>query len=278
MGKESCLQFAKHNPDHIWLAARTASKAESAIADIKQAVPNAKITYLSLDLTSMSSVVEAAEKFKSKSDRLDILLNNAGIMAVPVGTTKEGYEIQLGTNHIGHALLTKSLMPVLEKTASEPNADVRIINLTSVGHQIVPKVGINFDDTKLGSSSTWVRYGQSKLANILFTTELAKRYPSITSVAVHPGVVNTDLMKPYNNSIPIFKFLNAHLGSLLMNDVPTGTLNQLWAATAPKSEIFPGAYYVPVGKKDPGSKLARDPNLAAKLWNWTETELAKHGH
>ena len=278
LGKESVLQFAKHNPAHIWLAARTASKAEAAIAEVKKAVPSAQITHLSLDLMSFDSIAKAAETFKSSSDRLDILLNNAGIMAVPYGTTKEGYESQFGTNHIGPALLTKLLLPVLQKTADQPGADVRIVNLSSVGHNMAPTGGISLADTKLEKSSTWVRYGQSKLANILFTVELAKRYPNITSVAVHPGFVNTDLMNTYNKSSFLVRTSMSAIGNLFYKNVADGTKNQLWAAAAPKDHVVSGAYYVPVASKNAGSKYARDEKLASDLWDYTEKELAKHGY
>lgn len=279
LGKESCLQLAKHKPAHVWLAARTASKAEAAIADVKKAVPEAAVTHLPLDLSSLASVAQAAETFNSQSDRLDVLLNNAGVMGLPAGMTREGFEIQLGTNHVGHALLTKRLLPTLLKTADRPGADVRIVNLSSSGHQIVPSSGINFADTHLETSSTWTRYGQSKLANILFTTELARRYPRITSVAVHPGVVGTDLANTYKGSQnAILRALAVPVVNLVTKDIPTGTKNQLWAATAPNDELVNGAYYVPVAKKNAGSSYVRDEKLAGQLWEWTETELAKHGY
>lgn len=96
MGKETVLQLAKHRPKEIYLAARTASKADAAIADIKSQVPNSNISFIHLDLSSLASVRRAAEDFTSRSERLDILINNAGIMAVPYSKTKEGYEIQFG--------------------------------------------------------------------------------------------------------------------------------------------------------------------------------------
>lgn len=174
-------------------------KADAAIAEIKKVAPNADITYLELDLASLNSVVKAADISKGSSDRLDVLMNNAGIMATPPGLTKEGYEIQLGTNHVGHALLTKLLLPTMERTAEKPETDVRIVNLTSAGHQLAPKGGLVLkdDSTIMDHYSTWTRYGQSKLANILFTRQLAKRYPKIRSVAIHPGSVATNLSTPF---------------------------------------------------------------------------------
>lgn len=127
-------------------------------------------------------------------------MNNAGIMACPEGLTKEGYEIQFGTNHVGHALLTKLLLPTLQRTAKgAPEGSVRIVNLSSMGEQMAPKPdGIKFDHLKApnsGGINTWTRYGQSKLANVLFAKALAKRYPEIVSTSVHPGVVQTELTR-----------------------------------------------------------------------------------
>ena len=151
LGLETCRQLAKHNP-HIYLAARTPSKAESAIADIKGTAPNANITFLELDLASLESVKKAADTFNAKSDRLDVLINNAGVMALPASTTKEGYEIQFGTNHIGHFLFTKLLMPTLQRTA-EGNSDVRIVNLSSEGHRLPPKGGLALKDAHSNMAS-----------------------------------------------------------------------------------------------------------------------------
>ena len=195
LGLESCLKIAARNPAHLYLAARTASKADKAIAEVKKVAPGVSISHLSLDLASFPSIANAAKTVLANSDRLDILLNNAGVMALPPGLTEQGYEIQFGTNHVGHALFTHLLMPRLLETAQKPGADVRIVNLSSMGHQLASKEGIVFNELKttMEPRITWTRYGQSKLANILFTKELAKRYPSITSVSVHPGVIKTDV-------------------------------------------------------------------------------------
>ncbi|RYP31227.1 hypothetical protein DL767_005856 [Monosporascus sp. MG133] len=195
LGKESVRQFAKHNAK-VYMGARSEQKANEAIAEIKKEVPNADIAFLELDLASFDSIKKAAERFVAENDRLDILMNNAGIMAMPPGLTKDGYEIQFGTNHVGHALLTRLLMPLLEKMAAGTNSDVRVINLTSNGHEwFVPPSGLLLEDAKtdMDSLGPWGRYGHSKLANIYFTKGLAKHYPQIKSVAVHPGGANTGL-------------------------------------------------------------------------------------
>lgn len=122
----------------------------------------------------------------NKFEYTDVILTSQGIMAVPWSKTKEGYEIQFGTNHMGHALLTKLLLPTLLKTAEAPNSDVRVINLASEGHMFAP--GIIYDQDALEPYQTFRRYGQSKLANILHARELQRRYPQITATSLHPGV------------------------------------------------------------------------------------------
>lgn len=241
-----------------------------------------EIIHLPLDLTSFSSIAEAAATFHRAETRLDVLINNAGIMACPYSTTKEGYEIQFGTNHMGHALLTKLLLPALLKT-SETHGDARVITLSSAGHAIGVPGGLILDQPKLEQQGTWKRYGQSKLCNLLFARELSERYPSITSVSLHPGVIFTDLFQSLRANV----FLKAGLWfyGLFFFLIPGhykstegGALNQTWAATARKEDLVNGAYYKPVGAKSDGSKAARDTGLQKKLWEYTEAELGKHGY
>ncbi|KAF1962734.1 NAD(P)-binding protein [Byssothecium circinans] len=283
LGKQTITYLAAHSPARIYLAARTESKATAAIRDIKAVVPNASVEYLPLDLTSFASIASAASTFTARESRLDILINNAGVMMTPYNLTKEGYEIQFGTNHMGHALLTKLLLPVLLKTAKKEGSDVRIVNLTSWGHQVAPSEGIIWDQAKLEKYYTFQRYGQSKLANILFTRELAARYPSITSVAIHPGVIITDLYASVNSN-PIMK-LGTWFYSLFIRFLPGhfpdtkgGALNQTWAATVEKEKLENGGFYDPVGKTGKASSLAKDDGLAKKLWDWTEAEFQKFGY
>jgi retinol dehydrogenase-12 len=167
-------------------------------------VPKADITFLQLDLASFDSIIEAAKVVNSSVNRLDILMNNAGIMMTPAGTTKEGFEIQFGTNHMGHALLTKLLLPKLLSTAEEPNSDVRIITVSSMAHLWVPKGGLQLDtiQSEQNNLNGRQRYGQSKLANILYSNEFARRYSGIRCISVHPGTVNTGLTRGPKESYP----------------------------------------------------------------------------
>ncbi|TVY34224.1 putative oxidoreductase, partial [Lachnellula subtilissima] len=178
LGKESALQLAAHDPSHIYLSCRNGSKAAAAIQDIQSTVPSARLTFIQCDLTSLASVLAAAQEFTRLESRLDILMLNAGIMAVPPSTTHDGYEVQFGTNHVGHALLTKLLMPTLLRTAEAgADGDVRVVALSSIAH--VTASGIQFGALKSadgGLATNMTRYGQSKLANILFVRELQRRY------------------------------------------------------------------------------------------------------
>ncbi|KAK5051897.1 hypothetical protein LTR84_002700 [Exophiala bonariae] len=282
-GKETVLQLAKHNPKRIYLAARSKAKYDDAMKAITAAVPNSSnfVTFLELDLASLESVKNASDIVLRECDRLDILVNNAGIMAVPHGLTKDGFEIQFGTNHMGHALLTRQLLPLLEKAAKEPSSDVRIINLSSIGHTMAPDQGIKFDEVKTSMTSQYpIRlYGSSKLANILYTRELAHRYPDILSVSVHPGRVETNLGSSVHEQGGFLHRVSQVSDFLIKpHSVQAGALNQIWAATWKRSDIVNGAYYVPAGKENDGSKLSRDVKLREKLWAWTEEQLVALGY
>ena len=177
---------------------------------------------------------------------------------------------------MGHALLTKLLLPTLLRTAEQPNADVRVVALSSIGHIGAPPSGILFErlKTSMNSYTTWtmVRYGQSKLANILFIKELARRYPRITAVAVHPGIVNTDL---YRTTVgwPVVGRVAAWVRDWAFTEVEEGARGTLWAVGEGLDEVKSGEYYTPVGVPGQGSRLSEDMELARKLWEWTEKEL-----
>jgi NAD(P)-dependent dehydrogenase (short-subunit alcohol dehydrogenase family) len=283
LGKRTIQNLAALSPTRIYLGARTASKAQAAIKDIQTAVPNAcEIVHVPLDLASFASIQSAASFFTARESRLDILMLNAGIMAVPFALTQEGYETQLGTNHVGHALLTKLLLPTLLATAAQPGADVRVVVLSSMGHYMPVRGGLCFDTAQLERERTTARYGASKLANLLYARELAAHYPQITAVAVHPGVILTDLFTAVRaNPVQrvglwlyalLFPILPGHYAG-----VEGGAMNQTWAAVADKGEVVSGAYYTPVGQRKKGSKWAQDEGLAKRLWEWTEAEFGKHG-
>jgi retinol dehydrogenase-12 len=276
LGKEAALQLAKHNPTRILLGSRSEGKARTAIAEIVETVPGAHLTPIQMDLASLASIQKAAKKVLATTTRLDILMNNAGIMAVPPATTVDDYEIQFGTNYMGHALLTKLLLPLLLKTAEQPQAgsDVRIVTLTSHSHTRAPDSGIEFSRLRSADPecSPLTKYGVSKLANILHIKQLAKRYPTIKSVAIHPGMVDTNLSTTMRQSFKLARIIIPVVSYFSAVGIEQGVLNQLWGATSAEAES--GQYYEPVGVSGKGSPPTEDVELAEKLWAWTEKELA----
>lgn len=281
LGASFISLIAAKNPAHVVFSGRNVSRANELISKVKAASPNVKVTFIECDLSSLASVQRAAKQFLAQSDRLDVLMCNAGVMALDPALSKDGYEIQFATNHLGHALLIKLLLPCMLKTAEQPGSDVRIINLSSMAHQTVPSKGIELDTLKTTQSglgpfytpSKWMRYGQSKLANLLYARALARRYPSIKTVSVHPGFVRTDLHATEGFTDRII--INTLAGSNWLA-VEQGSYNQTWAATTPKENLENGAYYVPVAVKgELTTATARDERLAEQLYTWTEAELAK---
>ncbi|KAK1546533.1 short-chain dehydrogenase/reductase family Oxidoreductase [Colletotrichum paranaense] len=297
LGKSTILALLAHNPSHIYFSGRSHASAEALIdaaASSSSSPTPPPLTFVPLDQTSLPSIRAAIKKHFTHT-RLDILINNAGIMAGAPGLSADGYEIQFATNHLGHAMVVRELLPVLLRTAGgsgssssdgggggdDAPADVRIINLTSVGYQAHPRDGISFET--LGTTQTgppvlgqWIRYGQSKLANILFTRELARRHPSITTLAIHPGVVDTGLVTNQSRLNRLFVYLpQTIMGSSVLTP-EQGCWNQVWAAAAAKkTDLVNGGFYMPVGHlaDDKLDKVATDGELAGRLWRWTEDVL-----
>jgi NAD(P)-dependent dehydrogenase (short-subunit alcohol dehydrogenase family) len=280
LGKESVLQLAKHNPAVIYLTARTAARANAAIEEIHQAVPasKGKIRFLELDLGSFGSVMKAADVFAGLSDRLDVLMNNAGLMASPAGVTPDGYEVQLGSNYMGPALFTNLLLPILLKTAEIHQADVRVINLSSELFRQSPSGGIQLSrcKTPMNDISSLARYGQSKLADYYHTRALAKLFPAVKFVAIHPGVVNTGL---FDDLAKRRRWLGGSikaLGSVFLTNVHQGAHVQLWASTADSQAVRSGGFYNPK-LKEYKDKVLEDEKAIQELWDWTEQEFKSQG-
>lgn len=255
---------------------RSEEKANSAIAEIKKDTPNAKVSFIQMDLASLASVRDAARTFLASHSRLDVLITNAGVMNVPAALTKDGYELQFGTNHMGHALLIKLLLPTLERTASQPDSDVRIVSLSSEGHRGTSRIDYKAARTSMDSwipAYGYMRYGPSKLANLLYARQLAQRYPRITSVAVHPGIVTTDLVNNRSWVGRAFIKSTTSMLGLKMVEPAEGALNQTWAAVAPKEQVVSGTYYTPVGVEGKLEKVVKEGKAEVELWDWTQEEL-----
>ena len=206
-------------------------------------------------------------------------------MAVPPGLTAEGFEVQFGTNYLGHAVLLQLLRPLMLRTARNMSdgggtGDVRFVAVSSFGHTMAPSRGIEFENLRASQEGTkWQRYGQSKLADILLAKGMAKRHPEIVSVSVHPGLVRTELGGRAESS-PMLTIMELLRWTPLYKSPEKGAYNLLWAATTAKGNLEGGKYYEPVGKT-PGkpnshsgmAEICNDTGLADQLWAWTEKEL-----
>lgn len=273
--------IASKSPAKVFVSGRNKTRADALIAKVKSLSSSTDVVFVECDLSSLASVQLAAENILSQTSRLDVLMCNAGVMALPPGLSKDGYEIQFATNHLGHALLIKLLLPILLSTAEQLESDVRIVSMSSSAHATTPKKGIELDTLKTSQKSlgpiyqpsNFTRYGQSKLANMLYTAELATRYPNITSVSVHPGFVRTEMVSGAS-------FLDRTIVSMASGGnwttVEEGPYNQTWAATTAKGHLKNGAYYEPIGVQvNSSSAHAKDRVLSQKLWDWTEQELLR---
>nr|POE86533.1 short-chain dehydrogenase tic 32, chloroplastic [Quercus suber] len=279
IGAATIRGLAQHNPQTIYLCARRINAAEELVKKTLETYPTAKIEILELDLNSFESVKKCAATFNHEAKRLDLLFLNAGVASLPPGTSKEGYETQFGINHMGHALLTQLVLPKMLQTVREdPSADARIMVTSSVAaHRFAPPGGIVFKELKNPAFPSWTmrRYGQSKLANVLFANKLAQLYPRITTTSIHPGTVKSDIWGKATGAKLLFGLFKP---LVMLSGVTNeeGAKGQLWAATA--KGVKNGGNYEPLGKDSSGqSKPATDQKLTDELWEWTTKELAAHG-
>ncbi len=238
LGYESSLALAQKGA-HVVMACRSPKKAESAKAEILKHAPNASVELMALDLSSLKSVHAFAEAFKAKHSKLDILINNAGLMAIPKSKTADGFESQFGVNHLGHFALTGLL---LERLLAAPGS--RVVTVSS-GAYTAGKM--RFDDLQSEKSySRFGAYAQSKLANILFMRELQRHLDQagapVLSLGAHPGVAATDLFDfGFPPLAAIMKFITGIVGQ----SAAMGALPQLHAAVAP--DVQGGEFYAPSG-------------------------------
>ncbi|OAA81948.1 NAD(P)-binding domain protein [Akanthomyces lecanii RCEF 1005] len=275
IGKTAVQELAKHNPAHIYFTGRNQQAADALIASLTPGGPRA--TFLPCDMASLDSIRQAASAFSSP--RLDIFIANAGVMATAPGLTQDGFEHQFGVNHVGNAALLLRLLPVLRRTARDvPGADVRFVALTSLGFRAHPPAGIDFatlrttqEDEAGFAMGTWTRYGQSKLANVLLAREVGRRFPELTSVCVHPGVVKTQLVAELGFWEKMLVYVTNPGGLMTPRQ---GCYNTVWAATGEdvREAVAKGdaAFFEPVKKPNAGNAKCWDEELARKLWEWTE--------
>ena len=254
----------------VVLAARDEAKTVAAAARIRESVPDAVLEVRLLDLTSLDSVRGFAAGFLDAHDELHLLVNNAGVMYTPFGRTAEGFELQFGTNHVGHFLLTCLLAPALE--AGAPS---RVVNLCSGGHM---GSDIVWDDPNYEQREydKFGAYGQSKTANILFSVELERRLGSrgVHAYAVHPGMISTELGRYMTRDDMEQLMARAKRGPSggmpPRKSIEQGAATTVWAATAPGLEEQGGTYLADCQVTDQHAPWARDPESARRLWALSE--------
>jgi len=264
LGLEAAKALSAHRADVI-LACRGQQKAEAAMDEIRAAGGTGALYFEPMDLSDLSSVAACAARVVSKYPRLDVLVNNAGVMVPPRGRTKDGFELQLGTNHFGHFALTAGVAPLLAKT---PGA--RVVTVSSIMHRLGK---IRFDDLGLERGYiAWLAYGQSKLANLLFTFELGRRLEragsNMLSLGAHPGYAATNL-QAHNR-------MSRMLNPVAAQSAAMGALPSLYAAVSP--DAVQGGYYGPRSfggmRGYPGrassSRRARNEDDARRLWEVSE--------
>jgi NAD(P)-dependent dehydrogenase (short-subunit alcohol dehydrogenase family) len=269
LGYETALALADRGA-HVVLAVRNLDKGKDAAARITAHSPHADVALQELDLTSLQSVRAAAEELRTAHDRIDLLINNAGVMWTPKSTTKDGFELQFGTNHLGHFALTGLLLDRLL-----PVAGSRVVTVSSLGHRIL--ADIHFDDLQWERSYNRVAaYGQAKLANLLFTYELQRRlapHGTTVAVAAHPGGSRTELTR---NLPPLVERVVTPVFGLISQDAAAGALPQLRAATDPG--VLGGQYFGPDGigemqgspKVVTSSAKSHDAERQRRLWAVSE--------
>ena len=264
LGFETAQALATHGASVV-LAVRNVEKGKKAAARIAAAAPGASVTVQELDLSSLDSVRAAAAELRTGHPRIDLLICNAGVMYPPKQSTRDGFELQFGTNHLGHFALTGLL---LEQMLPVPGS--RVVTVSSVGHRI--RARVNFDDLQWERSYNRVRaYGQSKLANLMFTYELQRRLSgagTTIAVAAHPGFAATELMR----HTP----MAAVVTPLFSQNAAMGALPMLRAATDPS--VLGGQYYGPGGflglrgypELAASSRRSHDEAVQRRLWAVSE--------
>jgi NAD(P)-dependent dehydrogenase (short-subunit alcohol dehydrogenase family) len=265
IGYETARVLANKNATVV-IAVRNLQKGNAALDKIKAGYQNADVRVIELDLADLESIRNFAAEFKSNFSRLDLLINNGGVMMPPYSKTADGFELQFGTNHLGHFALTGLLLDLIEKTH-----DSRIVNVSSGSHTYGE---LDFDDLNWENRSykKMKAYGDSKIANLYFTFELQRRFENrnmnIIASAAHPGWTATELQR----HVGIFDFLNRFLAQ----GIEMGALPTLYAAIA--LDVKGGDYYGPSGwremkgypKKVESNELSHSREIAAKLWDLSE--------
>lgn len=266
IGRAMAVRMAKRGA-HVILASRDAERGDAAAQGIRRLIGNTKVSSLHCDLSDLQQTASAAESLLMHVPRIDVLVNNAGVFSNRRQLTADGYEWHFGINHLGHFLLTMQLLPALQ-SAPAP----RLINTTSVAHYKGQLDLTSLRGDKAGPTSQGLAaYAQSKLANVLFTVEFARRYPSITANCAHPGLVRTRLGNKHTN------WWMSMLWSLhkpLMCSPYCGTCTLAYLASSPEVANVTGRYFDDRQCLRKPSLQARNPELALQLWEYSLEAVA----
>lgn len=260
IGKETALDMANRGA-RVILACRDMTRARLAADEIRQKSGNGNVVVKKLDLASLQSVRDLAKDVQENEKRLDILINNAGIMMCPKWKTEDGFEMQFGVNHLGHFLLTNCLLDLLKKSAPS-----RIVIVSSLAHE---KGHIQFDDINLDKDySREESYRQSKLANVLFCRELAERLQGtgVTVYSLHPGVIRTELGRHLFPTLALWKRMILMPFMMLIKSPWEGAQTTIYCAVDESLANVSGLYYSDCAPKT-AAPQAQDDDAAKKLWD-----------
>ncbi len=275
LGQETARAMAARGA-HVIMAGRDQAKLDESVAAIVAQHPKAQLDTLTVDLTSLENIRAATSRARQRFAKIDLLINNAGVMATPFLHTHDGFEMQLGTNHFGHFALTGELFPLIERGHLK-----RIVNLSSRGHHMGP---VHFDDPHYTARpyDPWSSYGQSKTANVLFSVGLEQRFAvlGIHAYAVHPGGIETNLGRHMTQEMReglMARIAKSDTG-FAWKTIPQGAATSCWAATAPELEGKGGVYCEDchVAEVDDTSSTggvrsyALNPSYADQLWAMSE--------
>lgn len=259
IGKAATLNLAKRGAE-IVLVGRNKEKSEKVLSELKQQSGNEKLSLLLGDMSSLKDIRRVASEFKAKYDRLDVLVNNAGAVFTDKKLSVDGYEMTFALNHLGYFLLTRDLLPLLEKT---PNS--RVVS-TSSGAHATGNMDPSYIAKREGKGAGFSAYADSKLANILFTRELARRAPNVVVNCFHPGFVYTGFGQ---NNGGLFAGAIKFGASLFARTPEKGAETLVWLAGSPEAASVRGEYCYDC-KPIKTSRRAKDDTLAKQLWDLSE--------
>ncbi|PRP84914.1 WW domain-containing oxidoreductase [Planoprotostelium fungivorum] len=279
IGLETAKTFYRAGA-HVYVTSRTEEKAREVVETIQRGEGDGKVSPLTMELDSLSSVRQCAKDFLKQEKQLHVLILNAGVMATPKGTTRDGFETQIGTNHVGHHLLFRLLTEAL-LSASTPSFLSRVVCVASTGHRLSPASPSDLEWTLSDPYHSWLSYGKSKTANIYLATEIHRRHHDrLLAVAIHPGLITTPLARHLDEEamkgFPLSDFLNAQQGAAM----------SFWAGYSQEVEKMGGKYLeefeesesLPEGSSLPVYKKGRaawayDEKAAKDLWEATERAI-----